>query len=116
MSQYVKEVNDASFEETVLQSKQPVLVDFWAAWCAPCRMIAPTVEAVAEQYSASASVVKLNVDENPSVSQRYGIKGIPTLILFREGKEAERIVGATSKESLSRLIEKNLNSAGTANA
>jgi thioredoxin 1 len=109
MSEYVKEVNDASFEETVLQSKQPVLVDFWAAWCAPCRMIAPTVEAVAEQYSASAAVVKLNVDENPSVSQRYGIKGIPTLILFREGKEAERIVGATSKESLSRLIEKNLN-------
>lgn len=111
MSEYVKEVNDASFENDVLQSKQPVLVDFWAAWCAPCRMIAPTVEAVAEQYNGSASVVKLNVDENPSVSQRYGIKGIPTLILFREGKEEERIVGATSKEALSRLIEKSLSGA-----
>lgn len=116
MSEYVKEVNDTSFEQDVLQSKQPVLVDFWAAWCAPCRMIAPTVEAVAEQFSGSASVVKLNVDENPSVSQRYGIKGIPTLILFREGKEEERIVGATSKESLSRLIEKSLNGAQTQQA
>jgi thioredoxin 1 len=110
MSEYVKEVSDASFEKDVLQSTQPVLVDFWAAWCAPCRMIAPTVEAVAEQYQESASVVKLNVDENPAVAQRFGIKGIPTLILFREGKEAERIVGATSKETLSRLIEKNLSS------
>ena len=116
MSEYVKEVNDASFETDVLQSKQPVLVDFWAAWCAPCRMIAPTVEAVAEQYSGSASVVKVNVDENPSISQRFGIKGIPTLILFREGKEEERIVGATSKESLSRLIEKSLNGAQTQQA
>jgi thioredoxin 1 len=109
MSEHVKEVGDASFEKDVLQSEQPVLVDFWAAWCAPCRMIAPTVEAVAEQYQGSASVVKLNVDENPATSQRYGIKGIPTLILFRQGKEEERIVGATSKESLSRLIEKSLN-------
>ncbi len=106
MSEYVKEVNDAAFEKDVLQAKVPVLVDFWAAWCAPCRMIAPTVEAVAEQYSESASVVKLNVDENPSTSQRYGIKGIPTLILFRDGKEEERIVGATSKENLARLVEK----------
>jgi thioredoxin 1 len=110
MSEYVKEVSDTSFEQDVLQSKQPVLVDFWAAWCGPCRMIAPIVDAVAEQYNGSASVVKVNVDENPSISQRYGIKGIPTLILFREGKEEERIVGATSKEALSRLIEKNLNS------
>ena len=108
MREYVKEVSDASFEKDVLQSKQPVLVDFWAAWCAPCRMIAPTVEAVAEQYRESASVLKLNVDENPSVSQRFGIKGIPTLILFKGGKEEERIVGATSKEALSRLIEKSL--------
>ena len=112
MSELVKEVNDASFEKDVLQSKQPVLVDFWAPWCAPCRMIAPVVEAVAEQHRGSASVVKLNVDENPSTSQRYGIKGIPTLILFREGKEAERVVGATSKESLMRLFEKHVSEAG----
>lgn len=111
MSEHVKEVNDTSFEKDVLQSEQPVLVDFWAAWCAPCRMIAPIVEAVAEQYRGSAAVVKLNVDDNPSVSQRFGIKGIPTLILFRDGKEAERIVGATSKETLSRLVEKHVNGA-----
>jgi thioredoxin 1 len=111
MSENVKEVSDASFEKDVLQSEQPVLVDFWAPWCAPCRMIAPTVEAVAEQYRDSASVVKLNVDDNPSVSQRYGIKGIPTLILFRQGKEEERIVGATSKEALSRLIDKSIGGA-----
>jgi len=111
MSEHVKEVSDASFEEAVLQSKQPVLVDFWAPWCAPCRLIAPMVEAVAEQYRAGATVVKLNVDDNPSTSGRYGIKGIPTLILFREGKEAERVVGATSKESLSRLLEKHLSGA-----
>ena len=106
MSEYVKEVNDSSFEQEVLQSKQPVLVDFWAPWCGPCRMIAPTVEAIAEQYQGSASVAKVNVDDNPSIAQRYGIKGIPTLILFREGREEERVVGATSKDALARLIEK----------
>ena len=106
MSEHVTEVSDSSFETDVLGSDQPVLVDFWAAWCAPCRMLAPTVEAVAEKYAGNARVVKLNVDDNPSVSQRYGIKGIPTLILFRDGKEVERVVGATSKESITRMIEK----------
>lgn len=114
MSEYVKEVNDDSFGRDVLESARPVLVDFWAQWCAPCRMIAPAVEAVAERYRESASVVKLNVDENPSVSQRYGIKGIPTLILFRDGQEVERVVGATSKETLARLIEKSLGGAAAA--
>ena len=104
----VQAVEDASFEREVLQSPTPVLIDFWAAWCAPCRMLAPTVEAVAEKYSATARVVKLNVDENPSVSQRYGIKGIPTLILFKGGKEEERVVGATSKEAISRMIDKHV--------
>jgi thioredoxin 1 len=85
-----------------------VLVDFWAAWCAPCRMLAPTVEAVAEKYSGSARVMKLNVDDNPSVSQRFGIKGIPTLILFKNGREEERVVGATSKEAISRMIDKHV--------
>ncbi len=106
MSEQVKDVNDGGFEQDVLQAGQPVLVDFWAEWCAPCRMIAPAVEAVAEQYKGRARVVKLNVDENPATSQRYGIKGIPTLILFKDGKEEERVVGATSKESLGRIIEK----------
>ena len=106
MSDFVREVSDNSFENDVLKSGTPVLVDFWAEWCAPCRMLAPTVEAVAEHYGENASVVKLNVDDNPSTAQRYGIKGIPTLIPYRDGKEVERVVGATSKESITRMIEK----------
>ena len=108
MSEFVKEVSDNSFEKEVLGADKPVLVDFWAEWCAPCRMLAPTVAAVAEHYGDAASVVKLNVDDNPSTAQRYGIKGIPTLILFRDGKEVERVVGATSKESISKMIEKHV--------
>ncbi|HVG39002.1 MAG TPA: thioredoxin [Pyrinomonadaceae bacterium] len=111
MSEFVNEVGDTNFEKDVLQSGKPVLVDFWAAWCAPCRMLAPTVEAVAEKYAATASVVKLNVDENPATSQRYGIKGIPTLILFVNGKEEERVVGATSKEAISRILDKHVSTA-----
>lgn len=111
MSEHVNEVSDSSFEKDVLQSDKPVLVDFWAAWCAPCRMLTPTVEAVAEKYAEAARVVKINVDENPSVSQRYGIKGIPTLILFKGGKEEERVVGATSKEAISRMIDKHVSAA-----
>jgi thioredoxin 1 len=107
MSEFVKDVSDSSFENDVLASGKPVLVDFWAEWCAPCRMLAPTVAAVAEHFGDSATVVKLNVDDNPSTAQRYGIKGIPTLILFRDGKEVERVVGATSKESIMKMIEKN---------
>jgi thioredoxin 1 len=106
MSERVKEVNDNSFEKQVLQSDQPVLVDFWAEWCGPCRLLAPTIEAIAEQYWASASVVKLNVDDNPQSAANYGIKGIPTMILFHKGKEVERIVGVTGKESIGRLIER----------
>ncbi len=108
MSEHVKDVSDVSFEQDVLQSERPVLVDFWAEWCAPCRGLAPTVEAVAEAYTNRASVVKVNVDENPSVTQRYGIKGIPTLILFKNGKEEERVVGATSKDAISRMIDKHV--------
>ena len=106
MSELVKEVSDSSFEKDVLGAGKPVLVDFWAEWCAPCRMLAPTVADVAEKYGDTAGVVKLNVDDNPSTAQRYGIKGIPTLILFRDGKEVERVVGATSKESITRMIDK----------
>ena len=107
MSELVKEVSDSSFENDVLGSGKPVLVDFWAEWCAPCRMLAPTVAAIAEHYGDAISVVKLNVDDNPSTAQRYGIKGIPTLILFREGKMVDRLVGANPKESIMKLIENN---------
>jgi thioredoxin 1 len=114
MSDLVKEVSDGSFEQDVLKSDQPVLVDFWAAWCAPCRMLTPTVEAIAEKYTGNAKVVKINVDENPAISQRYGIKGIPTLILFKGGKEEERVVGATSKDAISRMIDKHASSVAVA--
>jgi thioredoxin 1 len=106
MSEHITEVTDSSFEKDVLQADKPVLVDFWATWCAPCRMLEPTVAAVAEKYATNARVVKVNVDDNPATSQRYGIKGIPTLILFKSGKEEERVVGATSRDAISRMIDK----------
>ena len=114
MSENVRETSDGTFESDVLKSDRPVLVDFWAAWCAPCRMLAPTVEAVAEKYADTARVVKLNVDDNPSVSQRFGIKGIPTLILFKDGKEEERVVGATSEQAISRMLDKHVSAATAA--
>jgi thioredoxin 1 len=108
MSEYVKEVSDNSFETDVLQSNQPVLVDFWAEWCGPCRMMTPVVEAIAQKYQGAAKVFKLNVDDNPSISQRFGIKGIPTMIVFKGGRETERLVGATSEQAISKLIEEQL--------
>ena len=106
MNERVKKVTDKSFEHEVLKSEKPVLVDFWAAWCAPCRVLSPRVEAIAEQYSGSIAVVKMNVDDNPSTPATYGIRAIPTLILFSGGKEVERVVGAASEESISRMIER----------
>ena len=114
MSENVRETSDGTFEADVLKADRPVLVDFWAEWCAPCRMLAPTVEAVAEKYAGNARVVKLNVDQNPSVSQRFGIKGIPTLILFKNGKEEERVVGATSEQAISRMLDKHVGAATAA--
>src|SRR5437773_5237835 len=114
MSEHVKDTSDNAFESDVLKSDRPVLVDFWAIWCQPCRALAPTVEAVAEKYSGSATVVKLNVDDNPSVSQRYGIKGIPTLILFKNGREEERVVGATSEAAIARMLDKHVSTATAA--
>jgi|SRR5215468_2297326 len=111
MSENVKDVTDTSFEAEVLKSKQPVLVDFWAEWCAPCRMMTPTIESLSTNFAGRAKIVKLNVDDNPSVTQRYGIKGIPTLILFKDGKEAERVVGATNEGGVARLLEENLRGA-----
>ena len=104
------DVTDQSFEQDVLKSDQPVLVDFWAEWCTPCKMLTPTVEQVAQQYEGRAKVVKMNVDDNPQVPPRYGIKGIPTLILFKGGSEADRVVGTTSKENISRMIDRALES------
>ena len=111
MSEHVIEVTENSFETEVLQSDQPVLVDFWAPWCGPCRLLAPIVEAVAAQYQGVARVVKVNVDDNVSTSQRFGIKGIPTLILFQNGKEAERMVGAASEKTIGGMIDRHANRA-----
>jgi thioredoxin 1 len=108
MSEQVRDVNDGNFETEVMRSKQLVLVDFWAEWCAPCRMMTPVVQSLAEKYQGRLSVVKVNVDENTSVTQRFGIKGVPTLIVFKGGKEAERLVGATNEQSVARLIEGHL--------
>ena len=100
--------SDQNFEQEVLKSEKPVLVDFWAEWCAPCRMIAPAVEAGAGEYADRAKVGKLNVDENQSVTSRYNIRSIPTLLVFKNGEIKEQLVGATSKDTLARLLEKNL--------
>jgi thioredoxin 1 len=106
MSQRVRDVNEAAFDDELLQADRPVLVDFWAPWCGPCRAMTPAVEAVAEQYGDQARVLKLNVDENPSMSPRFNIRGIPTLILFKDGKEADRLVGLHDREQISSLIRK----------
>ena len=108
MGDFARAVTDADFESDVLGSDKPVLVDFWAEWCGPCRIIAPSVEAVAEDYKEQAGVYKMNVDENMNVPQRYGVRGIPTLILFKNGEEQERIVGAVSKEAIAQVIEKHI--------
>ncbi len=108
MGAFALDVKDASFEKEVLESDKPVLVDFWAEWCAPCRMIGPTVETVAEEMKEQVGVYKMNVDENMEVPQRYGVRGIPTLIVFKGGEEQERIVGAVSKEAIVQALEKQI--------
>ncbi len=105
----VKEVNDSDFQTSVLDSDKPTLVDFWAAWCGPCRMIAPSVEAVAEQFGDKANIMKMDVDANIMTPQKYGVKGIPTLILFKGGAEADRVVGAVSRDAITKMIEKHMN-------
>ena len=102
------EFSEQNFEEEVLKSDKPVLVDFWAAWCAPCRIMAPAVDAIAEAYAGRAKVGKLNVDENLTVTGRYNIRGIPTLLLFKGGQIQEQIVGVASKEAISKLLDKHL--------
>ena len=91
MSEYVREVNERDFDQVVFESRTPVLVDFSAEWCGPCRTLAPIVELAAEQYAGAAHVFKLNVDDSPAVMERYGIQGVPTLILFQDGVEKDRV-------------------------
>jgi thioredoxin 1 len=99
---------DGNFDTDVLKAAQPVLVDFWAEWCGPCRRLAPTVDALASEFDGRATVAKLNVDENPNVPGRYAVRGIPTLLLFKEGQLAETIVGLRAKEDIAQMIERHL--------
>ncbi len=104
----VAEVNDATFEQEVIKSAVPVLIDFWAPWCGPCKAIAPVVEEVAGEYNGRLKVLKMNVDDNPGTPTKYGVRGIPNLILFKGGSVADQIVGAVPKAHLVRAIDRAL--------
>ncbi|MFY9136749.1 thioredoxin TrxA [Zwartia sp.] len=104
MSEHIKNVSDDSFNVDVLNSSQPVLVDYWAAWCGPCKMIAPMLEEVASEFAGKVTVAKLNVDENQETAARFGIRGIPTLMLFKNGEVAATKVGALSKSQLTEFL------------
>ncbi len=104
--QAVIEVSDATFDKEVLQSDQPVLVDFWAAWCGPCKALGPTVDEVATQYNGKLKVAKMDVDRNPSTPGRYGIRGIPALLFFKGGKVADQIVGYVPKDVIEKSVER----------
>ena len=104
----VQNVTDADFDKTVLQGGKPALVDFWAPWCGPCRIIGPIVEELAPSYQGRAIIAKMNVDDNPHVAQKFGITSIPTLMMFKDGKLVDRIVGAMPKGELQKFIDRNL--------
>ena len=108
MSDLVLHVTDSEFDETVLQSSDPVLVDYWAEWCGPCKMIAPLLDQVALEYKGKLKVVKLNIDENQRTPAHYGVRGIPTLMLFKDGEIEGTKVGAMAKGDLIKFIENNL--------
>ncbi|MGN0917765.1 MAG: thioredoxin TrxA [Oxalobacter sp.] len=108
MSNDTKVITDASFEADVLRSDKPVLVDFWAVWCGPCKMLSPLVDAVAIEYADKLVVAKMNVDENPLTPQKFGIRGIPTLLLFKNGELAAQKVGAMSRAQLKAFIDANV--------
>jgi len=107
-NKHVIEVTDASFDSEVLAQEQPTLVDFWATWCPPCRAIAPHVDALAEQFQGRVRVGKLDVDENPSIAERYDVRSIPTLLVFKGGKVVGQIVGAASRAKLEELVQRAL--------
>ena len=107
-SDKVVQLSDDAFEADVLQSSVPVLVDFWASWCAPCKAISPVVDELAEEYDGQVKIGKLNVDENPATPGQFGVRGIPTLILFKDGQVVDQVVGAVPKNQLEGLLKKAL--------
>lgn len=108
MSENILHISDASFENEVLKSDKPVLVDYWAEWCGPCKMIAPILEELSAEYGEKVKIAKLNIDENPDTPPKYGIRGIPTLMLFKNGNVEATKVGALSKSQLTAFIDSNL--------
>ncbi len=108
MSENIVHISDESFEEEVLRSEKPVLIDYWAEWCGPCKMIAPVLDEIATEYSERLKVVKLNIDDNPQTPPKYGIRGIPTLMVFKNGVVEATKVGAVSKAQLTTFIEDSL--------
>ena len=108
MSDQIAHVTDETFERDVLKSDGPVLVDYWAEWCGPCKMIGPVLEEIAEEYAGKVVIAKLNIDENPATPPKYGIRGIPTLMLFKQGNVEATKVGAVSKSQLSAFLDSNL--------
>ena len=106
MGDFTKEFTSENFDSEVLNSTEPVLVDFWAEWCGPCKQIAPTVDEIASEYNGKASVGKVNVDHHPSIASQYGIRSIPSILVFSEGKVQQQIVGAVGKEQLAEALDK----------
>lgn len=101
-------ITDAEFDSSVLQSEKPVILDFWAEWCQPCKVLAPTVEEIASEYENIIKVGKLNVDDNPTTATKYGIRGIPTLLFFKGGKVIQQVTGVKSKAEIKKIIDENL--------
>ena len=108
MSDSVLHVSDSEFNETVIKASGPVLVDYWAEWCGPCKMIAHVLDAIAEEYAGKLTVVKINIDENPQTPQHYGVRGIPTLMLFKDGEVEATKVGALTKVELAKFLDSNI--------